>query len=81
MSKLKEAQRRNISQEDKMTIKPAAKTEEEIQFKLLGIVENKIAEEELYGLPCRACTACQFTTCRKAGLFRLRQTIHAEMYG
>jgi multimeric flavodoxin WrbA len=60
---------------------PAAKIDEKLLFKMLTIAENKIAEAELYGLPCRACFACHHLTCRKAGFFRMREKIHSEMYG
>jgi hypothetical protein len=32
-------------------------------------------------LPCRACIACHYLSCRKAGAFRLRGELLAKMYG
>ena len=38
--------------------------QEQFTAYLLGLTEKRIAEEERM-LPCSACLACQWTTCRK----------------
>jgi hypothetical protein len=44
---------------------------------LLGVIDKQIAEAERR-LPCSACSACQWTTCRKAGAYRFRRLLQSE---
>jgi hypothetical protein len=45
---------------------------------LLDLTEKRIAEAERL-LPCSACLACQWTTCRKAGAYRYRQLLTGQL--
>jgi hypothetical protein len=47
-------------------------TKEQFVAYLLDLVDKRIAEAER-ALPCNACSACQWTTCRKAGAFQYRR--------
>jgi hypothetical protein len=62
------------------TIEPWAElgqTKEQFVVYLVDLIEKQIAEAERI-LPCSACSACQWTTCRKAGAFRLRRALQLE---
>jgi hypothetical protein len=49
-------------------------TKEQFMAYLLDLTEKHIAKAERV-LPCSACSACQWTTCRKAGAFRFRRLL------
>jgi hypothetical protein len=52
-------------------------TKEQFTAYLLDLVERRIAEVERV-FPCSACSACQYTSCAKAGAFRFRRSIQLE---
>jgi hypothetical protein len=63
-----------------MTIEPWAElgqTKEQFMAYLLDLTDKRIAAAERM-LPCGACLACQWTTCRKAGAYRYRRSIQLE---
>jgi hypothetical protein len=45
---------------------------------LLDLTDKRIAEAERM-LPCSACVACQWTTCRKAVAFRYRRILLGQL--
>jgi hypothetical protein len=49
-------------------------TREKFKDRMLGLIDQGIEDDECI-LPCAACFACHFLTCRKAGLFQLRQEL------
>jgi hypothetical protein len=52
-------------------------TEKQFMAYLLGLTEKRIATLEQV-FPCSACSACQWTTCGKAGAFRYRRLLQLE---
>jgi hypothetical protein len=63
------------------TIEPWAElgqTKEQFVAYLRDLLDRQIAEVER-GLPCSACTICQWTTCGKAGAFQFRRSLQLEM--
>jgi hypothetical protein len=60
-----------------MTTKPKTRkawNELGLKDRLLDLVNKGIADDERI-VPCSACFYCHFKTCRKAGLFQLRQEL------
>ena len=63
------------------TIEPWAEvgqTKKQFTAYLLNLTEKRIAEAERM-LPCSACLACQWTTCREAGAFRYCQLLAGQL--
>jgi hypothetical protein len=63
------------------TIEPwteLGQTKKQFMAYLLDLTEKRIAEAERM-LPCSACLACQWTTCRKAGAFRYRRLLAGQL--
>ena len=59
------------------TIEPWAElgqTKEQFMAYLLDVIEKQIAEAER-AFPCSACSACQWTTCSKAGACQFRRLL------
>jgi hypothetical protein len=72
---------KNTNGEQMTTIEPwteLGQTKKQFMAYLLDLTEKRIAEAESM-LPCSACLACQWTTCRKAGAFRYSRLLPGQL--